>query len=183
MLNAQDLADSIVDVCHKLALMGMACANGGNVSVRLTEDRVLITPSGMCLRDVDAGELVTVDMSGNKLHGPGIPSVETMSHIAYFRERADVKAVIHCHPPGALAWALARKLPPLESFCEGVFLVGKVMLVEPYVTPEQQPAVVGDNARDDSWLLLGCNVGFNSQLSWGITRGTSTACCCRIMVF
>ena len=154
MLNAQDLADSIVDVCHKLALMGMACANGGNVSVRLAEDRVLITPSGVCLRDVNAGELVTVDMSGKKRLGSGTPSIETMSHTAFYGERPDVKAIIHCHPPSAVAWALARKLPPLESFCEGFFLVGEVRLVDPYVTPEEQPAVVGENARDVNGLLL-----------------------------
>ena len=80
--------------------------------------------------------------------------METMSHLAFYAERPDVGAVIHCHPPCALAWALARKLPPLDSFCEGYFLVGEVKLVRPYQTPLEQPALVRKLARRANGLLL-----------------------------
>jgi len=149
-----DAAESIADVCARLAGLDMASANGGNVSVRLSETSVLITPSGACLGDVGSNDLVTVNMQGEKLSGQGEPSIETKSHVAFYTERPDVHAVIHCHPPCALAWALAGKLPPIESFCEVYFLVREVYLVHPYRTPFEQPPLVKEHARHANGFLL-----------------------------
>jgi len=151
---AEDAARSVADVCARLAQLGMASANGGNVSVRLSDARVLITPSGACLRNVKASDVLTVDMAGEKVTGRGEPSVETMSHLAFYHERPDVHGVIHCHPPYALAWALAGKQPPLASFCEAYVLVGEIRLVRPYRTPLEQPVVVKTYAGGTNGFLL-----------------------------
>ena len=149
-----DTGDDVVAVCKRLAELGMANANGGNVSIRLAEGKYLVTPTGMCLRDVTAADLVTVDATGAKLQGPGEPTMEVKSHLSLYAQRADLKAVIHCHPPAAIAWALARKLPPLEAYCEGYFLVGKVELIEPYHTPPELPAVIKKHASKANGFLL-----------------------------
>ena len=147
-------ASSIAQACARLAALGMASANGGNVSVRVSKTQALVTPTGMCLHEVRPGDLVTVNMSGRKLKGRGKPSMETASHLAFYEERADIRSVIHCHPPCALAWALARREPPLKCFCEGYFLVGEVKLVRPYQTPVTQPDVVRKHASEANGFLL-----------------------------
>ena len=154
MPNIADTGDDVVAVCRRLAELGMANANGGNVSIRLADDKFLATPTGICLRDVTADDLVTVDAMGTKLHGPGKPTMEVKSHLSLYEQRPDLGAVIHCHPPGAIAWALASRLPPLEAFCEGYFLVGKVALIEPYQTPLELPAVIKKQANSANGFLL-----------------------------
>ena len=149
-----DTGDDVVAVCRRLAELGMANANGGNVSIRLADDKFLVTPTGICLRNVSADDLVTVDAMGIKLHGAGKPSMEVKSHLSLYEQRLDLGAIIHCHPPAAIAWAMASKLPPLEAYCEGYFLVGKVALIEPYQTPVELPAVIRKQADGANGFLL-----------------------------
>ncbi|NIA06512.1 MAG: hypothetical protein GWP14_02555 [Actinobacteria bacterium] len=146
--------NELAAVCKRLAELGMANANGGNVSIRLAEGRYLATPTGMCLRDVSAADLVTVDATGTKVDGPGEPTMEVKSHLSLYQQRPDLNAVIHCHPPAALTWALAGKLPPLEAYCEGYFLVGKVELIEPYQTPPELPTVIKSKTENTNGFLL-----------------------------
>lgn len=154
MLNMGDKGEDVAVVCRRLAELGMANANGGNVSVRLGDGKFLATPTGMCLRDVTAKDLVTVDANGAKLAGAGEPTMEVKSHISLYEQRPDLNAVIHCHPQGVIAWAVAGKLPPLEAYCEGYFLVGKVELVEPYHTPVELPEVIRERAGNANGFLL-----------------------------
>ena len=154
MLSMANTGEDVAAVCKRLAELGMAKANGGNVSVRLAEGKYLVTPTGMCLRDVTAADLVTVDATGAKLDGAGEPTMEVKSHLRLYEQRTDLNAVIHCHPPAAMAWALARRLPPLEAYCEGYFLVGKVELIEPYQTPPELPAMITKQASKANGFLL-----------------------------
>jgi len=154
MSNRADTGEDVAAVCRQLTELGMARANGGNVSIRLADGKFLATPTGMRLGDVTAAELVTVDATGTKVAGEGHPTMEIKSHLSLYEQRADVNAVIHCHPAGAIAWALAGKLPPLEAYCEGYFLVGKVELIEPYQTPPELPAVIKSKAARANGFLL-----------------------------
>ena len=144
----------VLNTCKRLAELGVANANGGNVSVRLAANRILITATGVCLREMSADDLVTVDSEGRKLHGNGQPSMETMSHLRLYQERPDLNGMIHCHPPAATAWALARRQPPLEAFCEGYYLVGRVELLVPYQTPVDLPALLKKHAANANGFLL-----------------------------
>ena len=154
MSSIANTGDEVATVCKRLSELGVANANGGNVSVRLAEGNCLVTPTGMCLRDVTAADLVTVDATGAKVYGAGEPTMEVKSHLRLYEQRTDLNAVIHCHPPAAMAWALARRLPPLEAYCEGYFLVGKVELIEPYQTPPELPAVIEKHASKANGFLL-----------------------------
>ena len=149
-----DTGDDVMAVCQRLAELGMANANGGNVSIRLADGKFLATPTGMCLREVTADDLVTVDAAGAKLQGSGKPTMEVKSHLSLYEQRPDLNAVIHCHPQGAIAWAMARRLPPLEAYCEGYFLVGQVELLSPYHTPVELPELVEKHAAKGNGFLL-----------------------------
>ena len=154
MKSISKAAKEVIGTCRRLAELGMASANGGNVSARLTEDRILVTATGVCLREVSGDDLVTVSAEGDKLQGRGEASMEAMSHLCLYKQRPDVNGVIHCHPPSAVAWALARQLPPLEAFCEGYFLVGEVKLIAPYQTPTDLPGVLEKESGNANGFLL-----------------------------
>lgn len=91
----------------------------GNMSVRLDATRLLATPAGACKGDLAPEDLVIVDLDGALLAGSRPPSSEIKLHLAAYRARADVRAVVHAHPPTAVALTLAgigldtRLLPEL----------------------------------------------------------------------
>ncbi|MBW1878607.1 MAG: class II aldolase/adducin family protein [Deltaproteobacteria bacterium] len=79
----------------------------GNLSVRLTEELILCTRTGCHKGMLTDDDLVLIDRRGNKVRGQGESTSETAMHLACYRERADVEAVIHAHPPMCVAFSLA----------------------------------------------------------------------------
>lgn len=127
-------ARAICEVGRRLAERGLIAGAEGNIAVRLSADRLLVTPSGRAKGDLVPDDLVEVDPSGRPLRGARRPTTELAMHLAILRTRPDVVAVVHAHPPVATGFALAG-----ESFAAGplpelVVKVGPVPLV-PYVTP------------------------------------------------
>ena len=86
---------------------GLTVGTAGNVSV-LVDDGVIISPSGMAYRETRPEDTILMDLSGNVLEGERMPSVEHKVHLAMYKARSDVKAVIHSHPTVATAFAAAR---------------------------------------------------------------------------
>lgn len=104
-------------VCRRAYDRGLVSGTGGNMSVRAGEDRILITASGVSLRDVKSSGVIAADLQGNVLRaGPGLrPSTETRLHLAFYRLRPSVSAVLHLHPPYTTAFATAAGAVPLVS--------------------------------------------------------------------
>lgn len=125
----------IVDVCRLMHQRGYIAARDGNVSVRIGERRLLVTPSGARKGFLAPADLVLCDLAGRPLAGEtGRPSSELLMHVAVYEERPDVAAVVHAHPPAAIAHtiagaSLAAPLMP-EVFCE----LGEIVTL-PYTTP------------------------------------------------
>lgn len=124
----------IVRVARRLYQRGLVAGSDGNVSVRLSESRILITPAGASKVDVSEDDIVEIDIDGRVLDGRGRPSSEVAMHLAAYRRRADVGAVVHAHPPVATAFAVAGESLDERVLPEIVFLVGRVPLV-PYARP------------------------------------------------
>lgn len=97
----------MVRVCHRLHDRGLIAGPDGNVSVRLADDAILITPSGMSKVDVTAEDLVVIDRRGEVVTGDGRPSSELRMHLRIYDRRDDVRAVVHAHPPVATGFAVA----------------------------------------------------------------------------
>ena len=93
--------DQICDVCHKMWQLGWVAANDGNVSVRLSDDTIIATPTGMSKSFITPEKLVKLNLQGEILEAnEGYrPSSEIKMHIRCYQERDDVKAVVHAHPP------------------------------------------------------------------------------------
>ncbi len=107
------LREEIIQVCHLMWQKGYVAATDGNVSARLGKDRFLCTPSGFSKGLIRAEQLVVVDWEANPV-GPAygatrdlLPSSEMLTHLEAYRLRPDVQAVVHAHPPIAVALSIA----------------------------------------------------------------------------
>jgi len=111
---------------------GLVAARGGNLSIRIPgTQRVLITPSGISLRDITPDIIIEVDVHGNLSNGKRNlkPSKETPFHTSIYRLRDDVMAIAHVHPPCATALSLKGKPLPILT-APGMVNLVKVPLVE-----------------------------------------------------
>lgn len=139
-------------------MQGLARAGSGNISVRLADGRILISPSGEGLGTLRPDSLSLVSPDGQHLDGPA-PSKELPLHLAIYHTRPQSGAVVHLHTPHATAWSMVAGhdpsdcLPPLTPY--SVMRLGRVALV-PFAVPGS--AVLGDwvraRARQHSAFLL-----------------------------
>ena len=138
----------IVLYSHKLQAHGLVGGTDGNLSVRLWEDRVLITPSGLRKEDMTLDAPIVIDMEGNSIGTDRRPSTEHKIHLESYRQRSDLRSVIHAHPPKAIAFTLAEQ--PLDTCLLPEFLLnlGKVPIAN-YATPSTD-----DLPRSMSHLIL-----------------------------
>lgn len=146
----------IADVCQLMHQRGMLAARDGNVSVRVGARRLLVTPSGARKGFMAPGQMVLTDLEGRPVRGEtGVPSSEIAMHVVVYKNRPDVNAVVHAHPPYAVAHtvagiSLAEPLMP-EVFCE----LGEVLTV-PYTTPGtvEVPSALAEPIRNHQVLML-----------------------------
>lgn len=133
-MEEREAREFICEVGRRGYARQFAAANDGNISFRLSENEVLATPTLVCKGFMKPHEIVKLDMDGNLLAGFMAPTSETRLHLGIYKERPDVKAVVHLHPPHATAFAIAGVpvdkcvLPEVEIF------LGEVPIAE-YRTP------------------------------------------------
>ena len=101
--------DQIVRVCRRMYERGTIAGTDGNVSVRLGEEQLLITPSGVHKGDLAQEDLVVADLTGAPVRAAAgrRPSSEILMHLLCYRARPDVNAVVHAHPIHAVALAVS----------------------------------------------------------------------------
>lgn len=125
---------AIVRVCRRLYERGLVAGPDGNVSVRLGDGSILVTPSGMSKVDVTSDDLVRVSGDGAVLDGRRAPSSELRMHLRIYARRPDVGAVVHAHPPTATGFAVAGETFVAPVLPEVILQMGEVPVV-PYATP------------------------------------------------
>src|SRR5882724_6081620 len=113
---------------------GFVVACEGNLSVRLDENRILVTPAGMCKGSLAPEDLLVTDLSGVVLCGTKQPSSELLMHLLYYRSRPEVRAICHAHPPTATGFAAAGRALEEAVLPEVIVGLGKIPLA-PYGTP------------------------------------------------
>ena len=128
------LKNEIVEVGRRVYERGYVASNDGNISARLDERRVVITPTGVSKGFMHARDLLVVDMDGRVISGRGTPSSETRLHLRIYKERPDVRSVCHAHPPYATGFAVAGIPLDQPLLPEVVITLGSIPLV-PYETP------------------------------------------------
>ena len=132
MRGTRALRREIVDVCRRLYERGLIAGQDGNVSARIAEGRILVTPAGASKGLLRPGDLVDLALDGTP--GRGRASSEVGMHLHIYRRRPDVGAVVHAHPPTATGFAVAGEGFAAPVLPELVFQVGWIPLI-PYATP------------------------------------------------
>ena len=122
------------EICHLLYQRNLVSASDGNVSVRVNDEHILLTPSGRNKGMVRAEEMIVCDLEGNVVEGKGKASKEYPMHRIIYRNRPDVRAVVHTHPVFSTAFALAGKTLPDDYLIEMRMMLGVVALTD-YATP------------------------------------------------
>lgn len=129
--------ESICEIGRRLYTKGFAAANEGNLSIRIGDDRVLCTPTMQCKGFMKPADICTVDMTGKQLEGVKKRTSEVLLHLEIYKRRPDVKSVVHCHPPHATAFGVAREPIPVCVLPEPEIFLGEVPIA-PYETPGSQ---------------------------------------------
>lgn len=152
-LTYMELREQICDICHKMWQLGWVAANDGNVSVKLPDGTFLATPTGMSKSFITPEKLVHIDQDGQILDASaGLkPSSEIKMHLRCYKEREDVGAVLHAHPPVATGYAVANKPLDEYSMIETVIALGSIPVTpSTYEVPDRIAPYLGEH---DALLL------------------------------
>lgn len=157
MLTETSLRAAIVAVGRRLYQRGLIVAGDGNISARLPDGSILITPAGLCKGELEADDLVVVSPTGELLRAaPGRrQSSEQLLHLYAYRQRPDIGACLHAHPPTAVALTLVGISMAEPLLPEAVLALGPVPTA-PYArtgTAEMGESISAMVANHDAMLL------------------------------
>ncbi|MDH3718760.1 MAG: class II aldolase/adducin family protein, partial [Planctomycetota bacterium] len=101
MINAHQAKKEICDIGRRIYAREFAAANDGNITYRLSDNEVLCTPTMHCKGFLKPEDICLIDMEGNQKAGIKKRSSEALLHLQIYKERTDIKSIVHCHPPHA----------------------------------------------------------------------------------
>lgn len=164
-MRATEAKEHIVSICQRLHGRNLLAAADGNVSVRLSDEEILFTPTGLNKARITAADMAVVALDGRVLSGN--PSGERLMHLETYRRCPKARAIVHAHPPTAIAWTVAQPglaELPAEALSELILAVGRVP-----IAPYARPGTV-DMGTVLAPFLPGCRVillARHGALSWG----------------
>jgi L-fuculose-phosphate aldolase len=131
---AETIKKEICAVGRKLWMRQFVDGNGGNISYRIGPNEVLCTPTLVSKYDLTPADISLTDLEGVQVAGSKARTSELLLHLEIYKAVPDAKAVVHCHPPHATAYAITGRVPPNLIIPEFEVFVGKVA-ISPYETP------------------------------------------------
>jgi L-fuculose-phosphate aldolase len=154
-LLAVSLREEIVREGRKLWERQYVDGNGGNLSVRLGAKYVLCTPTLMSKGDMEPADICLSDLEGNILAGSRMRTSELLLHLEIYKANPRARAVVHCHPPYATAFAATGSAPPCGLVSEYEIFIGPVAVAR-YETPGTQAfaETVVPYVKDHNTILL-----------------------------
>src|SRR2546428_12779876 len=150
----ETLRAEIVEVGRRMYARGSTASNDGNISARLGADRLVMTPKSVCKGFMTPDMMCITDLEGRKLQGARDPSTEMLMHLEVYRQRPDVQAVVHAHPPTATGFAVARIPLDRAGLAEVLTTLGSIPIAE-YATPSARelPEGVRKDIKADDGVL------------------------------
>jgi L-fuculose-phosphate aldolase len=155
MMSEWKLREFMCEIGRRIYAKGFVAANDGNISYRLSEDRVLCTPTRVSKGFMKPDDLCIVDMDGKQVSGNRKRSSEILLHLAILKERSEIRSCVHCHPPHATAFAVAHEPIPKCILPEFEVFLGEVAIAK-YETPGTQAfaETVLPYVKDTETILL-----------------------------
>ncbi|MBQ7901114.1 MAG: class II aldolase/adducin family protein [Clostridia bacterium] len=132
--------EQVVEACRRLGELGYVTSSGGNLSLRVDDDIIIITPTKTPKRHMTFDDICAVNLNGETVFTPEgkKPTGETPFHVRIMNSRPDIKAIVHAHPPVLTGFAIARSDLLSQPFLpEPIIEVGPMLNVE-YGTPLSQ---------------------------------------------
>lgn len=148
----------LVMAANRVAALGYVTSHGGNLSIRVDDDLVLITPTKVPKRDISFDDICFVDMEGNTVFAAEgrKPTSESPFHLRVYQRRPDLRGIVHAHPPILTGFAIAGSNLLCKAFLpEPVIEVGPMVLV-PYAQPGSSAlaeAFDGALSRSNGFLM------------------------------
>ncbi|MCK6597644.1 MAG: class II aldolase/adducin family protein [Bdellovibrionaceae bacterium] len=129
------ISQRMIDLAKSLHERNLIAAADGNISCRLSDDEILITPSGLAKSRIEIQDIAVITLDNRIIKGK--PSSERLMHLEVYKKCPQAKAIVHAHPPTAIAWSLAfpeMKELPYRSLPEAILAAGKIPVI-PYARP------------------------------------------------
>lgn len=165
MTPPKHLSEKIVEIARRLHLRNCLAAADGNISVRMSDDEIWMTPTGVAKAFMKASEMACINLK-NEIRS-GRPSGERLMHLEIYRQCPKAKAIVHAHPPTAIAWTLARpdlKELPFDSLPEVVLATGRVPIAD-YARPGTSQ--MGDNLKSFLPAHRAILLARHGAVAWG----------------
>ena len=145
MLTEYEIRNQICEIGRRIYSNGFVAANDGNLSVKMNDNEIITTPTGVSKGYMTPDMLCKVKLNGEiiSVNGKYKPSSEIKMHLRVYEKRPDVGAVVHAHPPYATSFAIAGISLDQPIMAEAVVTLGSVPIAE-YGTPstEQVPDAI-----------------------------------------
>lgn len=165
MANHNDIKTEMIFSAKRLHQKNMLAAADGNISYRISDNEILMTPAGKAKAFIQVQDIATITLNNKIISGN--PSSERLMHLTIFQHCEKAKCVVHAHPPTAIAWTIARPYLtelPNECLSELILATGRVPIAS-YARP-------GTQAMGDVLIpfLPECRIiilGRHGALAWG----------------
>jgi L-ribulose-5-phosphate 4-epimerase len=178
----REACQQILDTVHQLVSINLIRLSAGNISVRLEDGTIVITPSSIGYDRLMAEDMVLIDLHNQKLSGSYQPSSEKALHTAIYRSKPEVNAVVHTHSMYATAFSSVNMELPVISIevmsaggpipvaayrCPGTDAVGEVV-VEQF---RQRPGLKGVMMKNHGLVTFGPTLEKAYQTAYEIETG------------
>ncbi len=133
-MSVDKVRGEIINIGRFLIARELTVGSSGNISVRVSDEKIVVTPSGISFEAMSPEDLIVVDIHGNVVEGDRNPSIELPMHLTIYRNRSDVNAIIHAHTIFCSALAATHtSIPPILD--EMVLYIGGEISVAEYALP------------------------------------------------
>ncbi len=145
----------LIKFCHRVHQAGYVAATDGNLSIRMPDGTILITASGKRKEDISRSNICRATLEGGLLSSNKKYSTESKLHFHIYKQRPEINAVIHCHPPFATAFAISDKSLDVPVLPEIILTLGRIPLCN-YAAPSTDalPNSLNDTIQYANVFLL-----------------------------
>ena len=126
----KEIRNEIANLGKEIVASGLNLGTWGNISARIDENHLAITPSGVAYETITAEDIVVIDLTGKIVDGDKKPSIELPLHSAIYKAKKNINAIVHTHSVYCTAFAITRK--PIPATCEDMIQImgGQVDIAE-----------------------------------------------------
>src|SRR5947209_4814986 len=184
-MNERQHREFMCEIGRRVYAQGFAAANDGNSTVRLNEREFLCMPTMVSKGFMKPEDVCKVDAQGKQLAGTRKRTSEVLLHLVVYKQRPDVQAVVHCHPPHATAFAVAHEPIPKCVLPEVEVFLGEVPVAR-YETPGGQKFAdtIAPYVKDCNTIILANHgtVSFGPTLENAYFNTEIIDAYCRILI-